>query len=284
MNDDRKLARSFPEIDLIVGGHSHTFLESGLFEGETLIVQAGYRGDFIGEVELLWDEKEKKVVSKKARLIEVDPNKGVDNKVREAVDSFKKIYDQELSEPVFESKEIIIGQRNRSNTLELPLGNLICDALRSEMKTDIAFFNSGGIRSNLPKGVVTKRDILEAFPFRNTVATGTLRGREVVALLNEGVNRGKFGGGVLQVSGLRYEIKEGKVSRVWAGENPIHPNKTYTFATNSYVISAGDKLKTMKRAKNIAVSTMPIDQPLVQFLKALSFSTRNERARIIGGL
>lgn len=281
MNDDRKLARSLPEIDLIVGGHSHTFLESGLLEGDTLIVQAGYRGDFLGKVELLWDPNEKRVVSKKASLIEVDPKKGEEKKVEETVNSYKKTFDQELLEPVFESTEIIIGQRNRSKTLELPLGNLVCDALRAEMKTDLAFFNSGGIRSNLPKGTVRRRDVLEAFPFRNTVATGTLKGREVVSLLDEGVNRGKLGGGVLQVSGLRYAIKNGKVSGVWIEEKPIQPERTYSFATNSYVISAGDKLKTMRRAQMTKVTSRFVDEALIWFLKRKLNPTSKVLPRIL---
>lgn len=279
-NDDRKLARSLPEIDLIVGGHSHTFLDSGILEGDALIVQAGYRGDFLGKAEIFWNPKEKKVVSKKASLIEVDPEKGVDKEVKETVNSYKKLYEKELSEPVFESKEIIIGQRNRIKTLELPLGSLVCDALRAEMKTDLAFFNSGGIRSNLPKGTVRRRDILEAFPFRNTVATGTLKGREVAELLNDGVNRGRFGGGVLQVSGLRYEIKDGKVSGVWIEEKPIQLDKTYSFATNSYVISAGDKLKTMKQAKRISIHSKKTDEALIAYLKKSVIPSQEELPRI----
>jgi len=281
VNDDRNLARNIPDIDLIIGGHSHTFLDSGQREGNTLIVQAGYRGDFLGKVELLWDPQNRKVVSKKASLLEVNPINGSDPRIEETIKRFKTAYEADLSKPVFEAPEMIQGQRGRSQILELPLGNLICDALKTEMKTDFAFFNSGGIRSNLPKGLVRKRDILEAFPFRNSVATGTLKGKEVIALLNDGVNRGKLGGGVLQVSGLRYEIRDDKVVGAWVGENPIEPSKIYTFATNSYVIAAGDKLKTMKLSKNIILSSKSVDEILMSFLKSSKMLFRRETPRIL---
>lgn len=49
---DRKLAESVPEIDLIIGGHSHTTLETGEQVGKTLIVQTGCYGKNFGRVEI----------------------------------------------------------------------------------------------------------------------------------------------------------------------------------------------------------------------------------------
>lgn len=264
-NDDRKLAHSIPEIDLIIGGHSHTFLEEGLKEGKTLIAQAGYRGEFLGRVEMLWDLEGRRVLNSKAELIEVDPSQGEDPLVKSIVEPYRERYEKELGEIVFETKKPILGQRNQTNTLELPLGNLICDALRSETKTDIAFFNSGGLRSSLPEGPVKKRDVLEAFPFKNQVSTGSLKGSEVVALLNDGLRGGDFSGGVLQVSGLSYEISHGKVVRVLVGGKPISEKATYSFSTNSYVASSGDKLTTMKKAKSLRNQPQTVDEALIRY-------------------
>ncbi|NBT58284.1 hypothetical protein EBT16_05825, partial [bacterium] len=249
-NDDRKLAKMAPDLDLIVGGHSHTFIKDGITEGNTLIVQAGYRGDYLGKVELLWDSEKKHIISKKAQLVEVATAEGVDAGIEKLVQPYKDKYETELGIPVFEAKRPILGQRNRTQTLELPLGNLICDALRIETKTDVAFFNSGGIRSNLPGGVVKRRDILEAFPFRNLVSTGILTGKHLVSLLNDGLRGGDFSGAVLQVSGLSYEIKNGKVSKVSVGNQKLDLNRDYTFSTNSYVSSAGDRLKSISKARS----------------------------------
>jgi 5'-nucleotidase len=62
------LAENVPGIDLVVDGHSHTALEKGILAGDTLIVQAGAKLDYIGIVELYI--KDGKIVDKKASLID----------------------------------------------------------------------------------------------------------------------------------------------------------------------------------------------------------------------
>lgn len=49
---DRELARNVPDIDLIIGGHTHVVLEQGERIGNTLIAQAGSHGRFVGRVDI----------------------------------------------------------------------------------------------------------------------------------------------------------------------------------------------------------------------------------------
>jgi 2',3'-cyclic-nucleotide 2'-phosphodiesterase (5'-nucleotidase family) len=49
---DRRLAQEVPEIDLIIGGHTHVTLDQGERVGSTLIAQAGSHGRLIGRVEV----------------------------------------------------------------------------------------------------------------------------------------------------------------------------------------------------------------------------------------
>ena len=50
IQQDRVLAQQVSGIDLIIGGHTHTALVTGERVGDTLIVQAGARGQFYGRV------------------------------------------------------------------------------------------------------------------------------------------------------------------------------------------------------------------------------------------
>lgn len=52
IHKDRALAAAVPEIDLIIGGHTHVVLETGERVGDTLIVQAGSHGRYLGRVEI----------------------------------------------------------------------------------------------------------------------------------------------------------------------------------------------------------------------------------------
>jgi 5'-nucleotidase len=49
---DRELARDVPNIDLIIGGHTHAVLPEGEWVGDTLIVQAGWWGHYVGIVDV----------------------------------------------------------------------------------------------------------------------------------------------------------------------------------------------------------------------------------------
>lgn len=53
INQDRRLAEVCPELDLILGGHSHTLLERPEKVGNTWICQGGSHGRFIGRY--VWD-------------------------------------------------------------------------------------------------------------------------------------------------------------------------------------------------------------------------------------
>jgi len=52
IEEDRQLAAEVPGIDVIVGGHSQTFLSSPTKEGNTLIVQAASDGQYVGKLVL----------------------------------------------------------------------------------------------------------------------------------------------------------------------------------------------------------------------------------------
>jgi 2',3'-cyclic-nucleotide 2'-phosphodiesterase (5'-nucleotidase family) len=47
---DRQVAERVPGIDLIIGGHTHAVLEAGERVSDTLIVQAGWWGKYLGTV------------------------------------------------------------------------------------------------------------------------------------------------------------------------------------------------------------------------------------------
>jgi 2',3'-cyclic-nucleotide 2'-phosphodiesterase (5'-nucleotidase family) len=54
---DEEIAKQFPQIDIIIGGHSQTKLEQPVKVGKTLIAQAGGSGRYIGRMDLNIDEK-----------------------------------------------------------------------------------------------------------------------------------------------------------------------------------------------------------------------------------
>ncbi|MEE9166711.1 MAG: multiheme c-type cytochrome [Candidatus Neomarinimicrobiota bacterium] len=71
IDKDRELATSVSGIDIIIGGHTQTILEEPEKLGNTLIVQAGKDGYFVGQLELVFDER-KNLESYEGVLVPMD--------------------------------------------------------------------------------------------------------------------------------------------------------------------------------------------------------------------
>ncbi len=56
LREDERLASACPELDVIIGGHSHNKLTEPKVIAGVPIVQAGWFGHFLGETQLTWGE------------------------------------------------------------------------------------------------------------------------------------------------------------------------------------------------------------------------------------
>jgi 5'-nucleotidase len=75
--EDKKLAALLdPEwgVDMIIGGHSHTFLEQPAEVNNILIAQAGVGTDQIGRFDIVVDDDTNSIVEWKWQLLPVDNN------------------------------------------------------------------------------------------------------------------------------------------------------------------------------------------------------------------
>ena len=155
--EDVNLLQAVPEIDIVIGGHTHTALTQPLLVDGRPVVQAGKYTENLGELTISLSGGKVKVES--YRLIPiVDDIKG-DRTVQQEVDRFS----QESSQIVFASRGYSINQplvmiledwpmvytNVDSGT---PLANLVVDAFRNMENTDIAFTANGMIRAGLTKG------------------------------------------------------------------------------------------------------------------------------------
>ncbi len=70
---DDQVAEQFPEVGLIVGGHTHSELQSPVQIGQTLIVQAGDHGRYLGRLDLTVDDATGAITEHAGRLIPCGP-------------------------------------------------------------------------------------------------------------------------------------------------------------------------------------------------------------------
>ena len=189
--EDVALARAVPEIDVVVGGHTHTFIRSPIVANGTPVVQAGCYGAALGELVIQMEGRERKVAFYK--LHSIDDTIPGDPRLAKAMEVFKA----DTSRIVFGPRgfridePLVIIDRDWSNTVfdlkaSLPLGNLATDAIRYATQADVALNAAGMVRAGLTKGksgVQTAYDVFLLAPLGIGVSDQSAGGSLVLVYL-----------------------------------------------------------------------------------------------------
>lgn len=243
LEQDRILAQNMKGIDLIVGGHSHNTLAEPIKVGDTLIAQTGFGGKNLGKVSLTWDPEKKSVVAGSGSLIPIDTNSiNPDVEINSIVNKYQQKLDSVMDVKLGESTDDMLQP---SDGKETNLGNLITDIMRDVAGTDVAFLNSGCIRTNLSKGEVKYKDIYSVIPFDSKIVTLSMKGQDIMDVIERSLEHTE-NDKVLQISGLNVVYNSTmmpgfKLLQVSTSDgNPIDRSKEYTVATIDFLAKGGD--------------------------------------------
>ncbi len=255
MADDKALARA-ATIDLIIGGHEHSVLQS--LAGRTPIFKTGSDARNLGRIELNLSAGGK-LESMDWEVIPVTSDLPEDATTAAVVNEYEKKLSRELDLPVGRTRVALDARQQTNRSRETNLGDFVADAYRSATHADVALVNAGSIRSNTAygPGVLSKRDILSILPFENPIVTIELTGAVLRAALEHGVatvgaenEPGRFP----QVSGLRfvYDARRpagSRVTSVSVNGQPLDDRKTYRLATSSFLLDGGDGYTMLRSAR-----------------------------------
>jgi 5'-nucleotidase / UDP-sugar diphosphatase len=142
---------------------------------------------------------------------------------------------------------------------ELPIGNLIADAIREQTHAAIGLMNAGSIRGDriYPVGPLTRRTLLAMHPFGNVVTVIDVTGDVLLRALNAGVAKLPAAAGQFpQVSGISFTVDANapagsRVRDVKVAGQPLDASKSYTMALPDYILNGGDGYDMFARAKVI---------------------------------
>ncbi|MBC8478605.1 bifunctional metallophosphatase/5'-nucleotidase, partial [bacterium] len=240
---DSLYAVTLPGIDAIIGGHSHTELPQGRWIGNTLVVQAGCCGNWLGDLLITIDDTTGAVT-----LTDWLHEVGV-GQVTPAADmqlTVKQLADQlpaELSEVIGQLAQPWLRERGESN-----VGDWTADVMRTYAATDLGFMNLGGLRRNLPAGEITRLDIWEVHPFGNHYVTFEMTGQELLMFLQR-VARDELNES-FAFSGMEFSIHQelGVVSRILIDGESLILNRSYTAVTNNFIFSHLEEIFTLDPA------------------------------------
>lgn len=268
LDADEKLAAQLgPNVDVIIGAHSHTRLQEVVNINRKYIVQAGSNCLNLGRMDIqvaadtiqhldyelipLWNEG-------------ITPNAELKKEVDFYENQIKQEYDRVIGE--------LITPWEREHNTESNIGNYIADCIRNQCETDFGLINSGGIRQNLGAGLIKKLDIKNILPFNNSLCKFKVSGKELLKIIENNASAGlNKTSGILQVSGLSYEYKKGEnnqliiLSAKVLGKE-IDPNKIYSGATVDFVLTNGDKYLNVE-PKNVVDLMTPLTDVVVKTIE-----------------
>ncbi len=275
---DIQLAQAVPEIDVIVGGHSHDALERPMKVGNTLICQAGSRGIYLGQVDMLVEDGD--IIKWRGFLRPVDGSNLPHPAVAAVVEHYASRLGRDLEQVIATAQVTLNGKREAVRSHETNLGNLLTDIAREYAQADVALLNGGGIRDSISRGPVAIKDVLKVLPFGNQLATVDLTGQQLLAVLEFDAALPRPAGGFLQVSGLNLVIDGDKVSEVTVGGKPLQPDKTYRVATNDFLLAGGDGYSMLARGQNATYVGSTLSSIVIDALKARGQVTAAVEGRI----
>lgn len=210
---DFNLAKRCPYFDLIIGGHSHAIIDTS-FQGIP-VFQSGSYLHYLGKIELRVNNKTIQKVN--FSLINLDSYSTRDQEIQMLIEDYN---DQpELYE--------VIGQSAVTHS-KAETGCFYTDALRKYMQVDVTFQNTGGIRTLLLKGDITKKDIYEILPFNNGTIIFEMTVEEIKEFL-AGSGSGFY------YSGIYIEMFDGRIEIRDLNSRVISDDYTLKVGINDYI-------------------------------------------------
>lgn len=179
-SEDEILAKSVPEIDLIISGHTHTALEEPIVHGDTYIVSCGEYGKNLGSLSMTQKEDGRWEMTS-YELIPITPEIAADAETQAKIDTFMDSVDDDYLADFGYTREQVLAandvdfctQKDLENVHEeLNLGDIMSDAYVYAVENaadydgvpvDLAVVPSGTVRDTYAKGNITVENVFNSF-------------------------------------------------------------------------------------------------------------------------
>ena len=269
---DSLLAATSRNVDVIIGGHSHTLVNpknpnppchiKNAVGKTVLVAQTGKLGQYLGKVTIDLDNLS---AMPDYELLPVDSR--YDNRIDASLNEWLKPYragvDERMNKAIGTCEADMSGDAlmNWVADLVYDLGSGMTD-----YKVDMAVINKGGIRRPMMRGGVSQGLIETMLPFNNRVVLLEIDGKSLQEGFDVMASRGGDGISMQASAGM----KDGKDDDVMIGGKPLDPNKTYLIATIDSLAGGGDYLQAFTRAKLVDASTHVLKEDAVAYVKAMA--------------
>ncbi|GAO16629.1 uncharacterized protein UV8b_00811 [Ustilaginoidea virens] len=305
---DQKLAQETEGLSLIIGGHSHSLLgdmdkAEGKYptivkdkSGHEVFVVTAYRwGEYIGSIELTFDE-DGKALSYHGAPIHMDNSTALEPELQKNITAWRGPFEKYAAEVIGVSQNVL--DQTACQKGDCLLGQVIADAMLeyrqnqtssgNDAKPDFALINAGGVRATIDKGNITRGQVLTSFPFGNAITQLKYSGSDLRKTLEGCVSHinqfsHKETSSWFQVSRnvvVEYNPARDAGSRlvnVTVAGKALDDRADYNVVTVDFLAGGGDNL--LKPSKDF-VALESLDQVLVSYVSSHSPLTNALERRV----
>jgi len=178
---DCRLAAAVPGIDVLLSGHTHNRLAAPAVVNDTLIMQSGAHGSFVGRLDLTVAGEG--VADWTHALVPVDDSIEPDAEMNALVD--------ESLEPFATARATVVGETactlHRYRMFESTMDNLLLDATAAAAGTTVALSNGWRYGAPIAPGLLREWDLWNIVPSNPPVSVVTLTGRQLRELFEQNI-------------------------------------------------------------------------------------------------
>lgn len=228
-----QIAKRFPgRVQVVLGGHAHKIVNEYL--ESTLYVESGAHLEAVSKITVNVDDETGKFLSAQAKLISLNVDEvGQDKTVAKLA--------EELREPGLDNEVAVITKRLSKkpilpNTLDGELDDWLADEGRKITKTEIFIHNTGGTRIDLLPGSLTRRQLIDLFPFNDVLISMEVPGYTLQKFIKSGLvpwNKYTYSG--ITVSFDKIGPNRVKNLQIKINGKPLEKRQIYRVGTNSYI-------------------------------------------------
>lgn len=230
---DMKLMAEVQGVDLCLSGHTHNRITQPVHQGDTLIIQSGCHGSFIGRIDL--ELTDGKVTGYDHQMIEVESGITPDPAMTDIIERELAPFKAELDTVVGETATAL----NRYTMLESTMDNFLLQSLMEVSGAELAFSNGWRYGAPVIPGPVTLNDLYNIIPMNPPIGTVELTGDELLSMLEENLEKTfaadpyeQMGGYIKRSLGLTVYLKienpaGQRIQEVFVGNEPLERSRTY---------------------------------------------------------
>jgi len=291
---DRRIVRATKNVDLVIGGHSHTNIEHGdvVLNADSLpvmITQTGGKINPMGAIDIQMQEntdpgsnarwKVKTITCYKLHPDSLDLI-GRGKAMAELIAPYRNRLTAQMQNKVGYAPESM--DKGRPQSL---LGNFTADALRHMgskvlgKPVSVGIMNNGGLRATINRGDVTLGDLYKIYPFENTLDLVELKGEYLADLIQSLAGKGLEALSGCQVTLTTDASGKTTAAKILVDGRPIQPDKKYWIATIDYLADGNGGMGALLKGDQTNTGILLRDM-MIDYVKELTAQGKTVSARL----